>query len=208
MCDDMEERKKIYAATRQDLLTRNLSNSEKYDNAILTLSTGILAISLAFIKDIVPLNKASLIILLITSWCLFGLTIVSTLVSFIVSQFAIKRQLEYAEKYYLDKKDEYLTKKNRLARYTEYANYTSGVFFMIGIITTIIFVSVNFLGENKMEKHLTRDGAFVPNLQKIQTETEKRGATIPELQPVKTPAPSTQESNSQSSQQSGNEEKK
>jgi hypothetical protein len=207
MCDDIEERKKIYAATRQDLLNRNLSNSEKYDNAILTLSTGILAISLAFIKDIVPLNIASFAILLLMSWCLFGLAIVSTLVSFVLSQFAIKRQLDYAEKYYLDRKDEYLTKKNRLARFTEYANYTSGGFFIIGIITTIIFVSVNISGEDKMAKHLTKDGAIVPTLQKIQTETEKRGATIPELQPVKTTTPSTQESNSQSSQSSGNEEK-
>lgn len=55
--DTQEERRRIYASTRQDLLSRNLSNSETYDNAILTLSTGILGISMAFIKDIVPLKK-------------------------------------------------------------------------------------------------------------------------------------------------------
>ncbi|QQG66071.1 hypothetical protein [Desulfobulbus oligotrophicus] len=146
MADDMEERKTIYGNTRQDLLTRNLSNSEKYDNAILTLSTGILAISLAFIKDIVPLNKVSYIYLLITSWISFGLAIVSTLVSFRLSQLAINRQLKYAEKYYLDKEDEYLKKENRLAKYTEYLNYTSGIFFVAGIVTTILFVSINISG--------------------------------------------------------------
>ena len=36
---NQEERKKVYASTRQDLLSRNLSNSEKYDGAVLTLST-------------------------------------------------------------------------------------------------------------------------------------------------------------------------
>ncbi|OGP68848.1 MAG: hypothetical protein A2W27_00040 [Deltaproteobacteria bacterium RBG_16_44_11] len=203
MTDDMEERKKLYSNTRQDLLTRNLSNSERYDNAILALSTGILALSLAFIKDIVPLDKSLYIFLLITSWCLFGLAIVSTLVSFVLSQFAIKRQLKYAEKYYLDKEDEYLKKENPLATLTDFANYTAGVFFVIGVITTIVFVSVNIQGGNNMTKQLIKDAASVPSLQKVQTETEKRGATIPELQPVKTPAPSTQESNSQSSQSSG-----
>ncbi len=47
---NMEERKKLYARTRDDLPARNLSNSEKYDNAILTLSTGLLGLSPAFIK--------------------------------------------------------------------------------------------------------------------------------------------------------------
>ena len=125
-------------------------------------------------------------------------------VSFVLSQFAIKRQLKYAEKYYLDKEDEYLNKQNFLATFTEFANYTAGVFFVIGIITTIVFVSVNIQGgNNNMTKQLIKDAATVPSLQKVQTETEKRGAPIPAMQPVKTPAPSTQESNSQSSQSSG-----
>lgn len=33
-----EERKSLYAETRKDLLLRQLSNSERYDNAILSLS--------------------------------------------------------------------------------------------------------------------------------------------------------------------------
>lgn len=201
MCDDIEERKKIYSSTRQDLLTRNLYNSEKYDNAILTLSTGILAISLAFIKDIVPVDKAFCIILLIASWCLFGAAIVSTLVSFVLSQFAIKRQLEYAEKYYLDKEEEYIKKENRLAIFTEYANYASGVFFIIGIITTIVFVSVNIQGGSNMTKdhkrQIIQDGATIPNLQKVEIE---RGASVPDLQPVKQPPTPPKESPSQSTQ--------
>jgi hypothetical protein len=138
-----EERKRIYVSTRQDLLNRNLSNSEKYDNAILTLSTGVLGISMAFIKDIVPLNRADYVPLLKISWCLFGAAIISTLTSFLVSQLAIKRQLEYAEKYYLDSQEEYLNKKNRPAAWTDYINYVSGGFFVAGIIATVLFVSAN-----------------------------------------------------------------
>ncbi len=138
-----EERKRVYASTRQDLLTRNLSNSEKYDNAILTLSTGVLGASLAFIKDVVPLDKAEYIPLLKLSWWLFGAAIVFTLVSFAVSQLAIKRQLLYVEKYYLESKEEYFNKENQPALWTEYINYASGVLFILGIVATVSFVSLN-----------------------------------------------------------------
>lgn len=69
--DDQKHRRELYANTRRDLLDRQLSNSEKFDNAILTLSTGALAISLAFIKDIVPLKLAQNLWLLKASWWLF-----------------------------------------------------------------------------------------------------------------------------------------
>lgn len=140
---NMEERKKLYARTRDDLLARNLSNSEKYDNAILTLSTGLLGLSLAFIKDIVPLAQSHYVFLLIMSWCAFGASIVSTLVSFALSQRGIERQLEYAGKYYLEELEEFLDKKNRPKQWTDFVNYLSGILFIVGIITTILFVSLN-----------------------------------------------------------------
>ena len=201
-----EEKKRIHASTRQDLLTRNLSNSEKYDNAILTLSTGFLAISLAFIKDIVPSDKSQYEVLLIISWCVFGASIVSTLVSFVLSQLAIKRQLEYAEKYYLEEKDEYLEKKNRPALWTEFVNYASGILFITGIAATICFVSLNIKGGDTMPKdtnQLIEKGATVPNLQKVQKVTAKEGATIPNMQPVKASTTTSQQSTSQDSQSGG-----
>jgi len=140
---NMEERKILYARTRDDLLARNLSNSEKYDNAILTLSTGLLGLSLAFIKDIVPLAQSHYVFLLIMSWCAFGASIVSTLVSFALSQRGIERQLEYAGKYYLEELEEFLDKKNRPKQWTDFVNYLSGILFIVGIITTILFVSLN-----------------------------------------------------------------
>jgi hypothetical protein len=196
-----EERKDIYARTRQDLLTRNLSNSERYDNAILTLSTGVLGLSLAFIKDIVSLDRSQYVLLLEISWWAFGASILSVLVSFVLSQLGIKRQLEYAGKYYLDGEDEYLRKKNSPAFWTEIMNYASGVLFLVGIVTTIFFVSVNIKGEFTMPK--VKDGASIPTFQKTLTEGVKKGATVPEMQPVKQPATTSQESGSQDSQSGG-----
>jgi hypothetical protein len=52
-------------------------------------------------------------ILLLVSWFLFGMAIVSTVLSFMLSQSGINKQLEFADKYYTDREEEYLTKKNR-----------------------------------------------------------------------------------------------
>lgn len=142
----MEERKKLYSETRQDLLTRQLSNSQSYDRAILTLSTAGLGFSFTFIKDIVPLNQADSLNLLIISWVLFACTIFCTLISFFTSQFAIKKQLIFAEKYYLEKREEYLYKRNWLSILTELLSYFSMVVFLFALIFTIVFVSTNLIG--------------------------------------------------------------
>jgi hypothetical protein len=205
-----EERKKVYATTRQDLLTRNLSNSEKYDNAILTLSTGLLGVSLAFIKDIVPLDKSQYVCLLELSWWLFGTSIVSTLVSFVVSQLAIKRQLQYAMEYYLEGKEESFTKKNLPASLTEYINYASGAFFIAGIVATVWFVSANIKGGDPMAKKV--GSATVSGIQKVETATvkvtTKKGATVPEMQPVPATETSQQTIGSQGTGSGGSTGKK
>ena len=133
----------IYKETRMDLLERQLSNSVIHDRAILTLSTSALGISLAFIKNIVPIDVIQCTCLLIASWWLFGSAIISTMASFMVSQMSIKKQLEYAKKYYLDKQTEYQNKTNKCAKSTEFLNWLSCLTFGSAIIATIIFVTIN-----------------------------------------------------------------
>ena len=52
------EKLKLLAETRADLLKRQLSNSENYDKAVISLSTAFLGFSLAFLKDLVPIHRA------------------------------------------------------------------------------------------------------------------------------------------------------
>jgi hypothetical protein len=186
---DKRQRQDLYGETRRDLLTRQLSNSERYDGAILTLSTGALGISLTFIKDIVSVSEAKCLAILMASWWLFGLAIISTVISFLVSQAGINVQLEYAKQYYLDGKDEYLTKTNRPAKATDVINYISGLLFVIGVLLTILFVSANLGGtasmtEDRKSNVPLKEGAPVPNMQPIQGGTEKKGAPIPNMQPL------------------------
>ncbi len=186
--DPEEERKRLYSETRTDLLTRQLSNSEKLDGAILTLSTAALGVSIAFIENIVPLEIAQYVIFLIFSWCLFGASIISTLVSFITSQIAIKTQLYFAEEYYLKKKDEFLTKPNKAAKYTDRLNYSSAFLFIAALLFTIAFATINLGGQKTMAnnniKNTTQRGATVPNLRPVSGV--QNGATVPTMQPVPT----------------------
>lgn len=141
--DNLEERKRLYSEYRKELLKRQLSNSENFDKAILSLSTAGLGFSLAFIENIIPLSEARFVYFLPISWYLFASAIVLTLISFFTSQSGITRQLVHAERYYLDGETKFLSKKNVLATMTIVLNSLSGISFVAAVLCTVIFVSLN-----------------------------------------------------------------
>ena len=69
-----------------------LSNSQVLDKAILSLSSAGFGVSLAFIKNVVPLDKATNLYLLHFSWGAFVGAIVFTLISFLTSQYGLEVQ--------------------------------------------------------------------------------------------------------------------
>lgn len=121
------ERQNLYADCRNDLFKRQLSNSENFDRSILSLSIGLLAVSVAFIKPTAP--AALHIEILGWSWVALGAAIASTMASFMTSQAAIDRQLDHAEKYYLQGQNDFLTKPNRLGAATSWLNRLAGFAF-------------------------------------------------------------------------------
>ncbi len=141
--DAKEENRKIYASFRDYLLKGQMSNSENFDKSILSLSSAALGISLAFIKDIVKIKDAQFVWSLKLSWILFTIAIISTVVSFATSQRSITIQLVYAEKYYLEEKNEYLNKKNWWTSITKFLNTFSAIIFVLAIILTVVFVIIN-----------------------------------------------------------------
>lgn len=141
--DDERERKDLYSRTREDLLKRNLSNSENLDKAILSLSSGLLGLSLGAIKSVVDLEVAKYLPLLFISWGMFALAIILTLVSFLVSQRAIARQLVLAEAYYLNGDDAAIEARNVWAGATEWLNGISALVFIVAVISTILFIAPN-----------------------------------------------------------------
>ena len=66
--DDNADRQKLHAETRNDLLKRQLSNSENFDRSVLSLSSGLLAASIAFIKPAAGASGIGHAAILAWSW--------------------------------------------------------------------------------------------------------------------------------------------
>lgn len=119
------------------------SNTEKQDNLVLTLSAGILGLSVTFVKDVVPLARVIDLPYLMISWGLFIGAILSTLVSYWAGRHDMDLQLDYAEKYYLECNAEYFNKPNPWQKWTVVINVLSSAFFASAVILLVIFVSTN-----------------------------------------------------------------
>ncbi len=182
---DRQERQRLYDRTRDDLLKRQLSNSENADRAILTVSAAALGFSLAFIKDVVKLSEAEWLSLLYVSWLSFALATVCTLLSFFSSQRAIVKQLTLAERYYLLQDEQALNVRPKAAVITEWLNGGGAFLFVLGLVATCLFVSVNLVKDSKMANRVSvLDGASIPSLQRMSSDLVIKGATIPAMQPA------------------------
>ena len=182
---DKEVRQELYAKTRDDLLKRQLSNSENADRAVLTVSAAALGFSLAFIKDIVPLGTAMYPALLYLSWLCFVVAIIITLTSFFTSQRAITAQLVLAESYYLQHEEDALKTLPMFATITDWLNMAGALCFFVGILATCAFVAINLGKDTPMaERKPAMDGASIPNLQRTPGGMLQKGASIPCMQPA------------------------
>jgi hypothetical protein len=178
------EGEKLFAALRQELDRRELSNSEIFDKAILAYSAGGLGLSLSFIKDIVPLAEADWILFLYASWGAFVLAIILVIASFIASQKGMKKQRILAERYYVQNDDKAFDEKNHFAAATDRLNLSAGICFILAIIATASFAGLNISKRTDKLKEVAvsqndksfKGGQNVPSMQ------EKRGAPVPAVQ--------------------------
>jgi hypothetical protein len=166
--------RELFAAIRDHLNQADLSNSEQFDKAILTLSSGGLGLSIAIIQFIVPLSEASCFLLLWASWFLFGLAIVTTVVSFMTTKEAINETRYYAYQYYMEYKEEYAEKISPYSRLTYNLNKASGVLFILAIISIVAFVSINIDTDGK---EVTEKSS------KTQNSQTERGYVPPTVKP-------------------------
>jgi hypothetical protein len=126
------------------------SSTDSYDQSLLTLSSGGLGLSIAFIKDIVPLQQATWLCLLYSSWVAFAACILTTVVSF---QIAIKTQKELlvnCGKYYIDKEDSYRDKRGKYSKILTGCTMIAGALFVLALACTIIFAVENVGRYSKM----------------------------------------------------------
>ena len=119
------------------------ASADAFDKALLTFSSGTLALSLAFIKDLIPLKGAVHLTVLFASWACFLLCIVITILSFRFSIAAMDMQLVSLEKYYLQGNQAFLNPKNPWNRAVDACAITGAMFFFAGLLSTVIFVYSN-----------------------------------------------------------------
>ena len=139
---------------RKKVWEDSVSGSENFDKYLITFSTGALALSLSFIKDIVPLKDAIWIPLLIVSWVAFILAALVTLISFRFSLSALERMVPVLHDYYLNGKPEAYDKHmdDLRTRAIDWCAWGGLILFVLGLICTMIFVSGNIVRANEMAK--------------------------------------------------------
>ncbi|RZN52413.1 hypothetical protein [Escherichia sp. E13S3] len=134
----------IFATYKAEVEKRELSNTDNYDKHILTLSSAGLAISLTVFKDIAPQGQTAHIWLLFSAWVLFGCAILSTIFSFLISNAALRAELEIAHKYYIEEDESVFGKVSLISKVLSWVNRFSGIFFVLAISSVITFGVINF----------------------------------------------------------------
>lgn len=188
-----EERQRFYDQLRESIYTRDLSNSERFDKAILTYSSSGLALSLGFLKDIRDASDLIYAWMLYGSWAFFVVAIVLTIGSYPLSQKGLRIQLANGYKYYIEADDSAFEKRNPYVRWVEYVAIASGVTFIIAVLLSAIFVFTNVKDMNMTDIKKTSaprthamDGASIPRMEMLNGATipglQHRGANIPPLQ--------------------------
>ncbi|MCX6575334.1 MAG: hypothetical protein NTV82_02950 [Candidatus Aminicenantes bacterium] len=132
----------VYIEERAKLIHAQAEETHKFDRTILTLASGAFGFSLAFIKEIVPAIKQGTFGWLLAAWLGFCASLLSTLISFLTSQHACRKQIEILEKVIFDgEKRE--SEKNRAAKWTLGLNIASIIAFIAGVFLLVVFVSLN-----------------------------------------------------------------
>lgn len=137
-----DEDKKLLADFTAEVRKRQVSSSENFDKSVLTLSTSGLAVSLAFLKDFIPIGQAIGPWMLYASWALLTAATVITMLSFLASMRAQEFQQAVAEGYYQRREDP-AKKPNPWDRMVIWMNRASGASFIAGVSLTTLFVAIN-----------------------------------------------------------------
>jgi hypothetical protein len=174
------------------------SSTDSYDQSLLTLSSGGLGLSIAFIKDIVPLQHATWLTLLYMSWGAFGLCILATVVSFQVAIATQREHLDHCWKFYVERDDSYRDKRGRYSRLLRCYTIAAGSFFLVALACTIVFAVGNVRRYSKMPdenagKRLQEGRAPVALTPVPEAPGQSRGRSPVSVTPVPNRPPATQQ---------------
>jgi hypothetical protein len=128
------------------------SSTDSFDQSLLTLSSGALGLSIAFIKDIVPLDRAIWLCLLYFSWASFGCCILITVISFQLAIATQREHLGFCWKFYVERDDSYRDKRGICSKWLRGCTIGAGSLFVVALACTIVFAVGNVARYSKMPK--------------------------------------------------------
>ncbi len=170
------ENRRVFESARDHLNEASIKNTEAFDKAILSLSSAGLVISLTFTKFIAPLDQAVSIHYLQFAWICFALAMISTVTSFLTSNSAIAVEREHIYKYYMEENDDYINKANYWGKITYWINRASAILFIVGMLTTVLYVWQNTHKESTMADQEQTKG-YVPPIK--QPSSPNTGSQVP-----------------------------
>jgi hypothetical protein len=141
-----------FDAYRESLIKCLLAQSEQWDKTILWMASGALAISLAFIKEMVSPESMINVKLLGGAWACLILSLLCVLVSFYTSMLAMRKAIRQ-----LDDKDLYLQTPGGWAdRITNVLNPGAGALLLAGLVCLVWFSYSNLKNVGSKAKQQTQ----------------------------------------------------
>ena len=142
--DNLEKRREILDKEWDELLKRNLSNTENLAKYTFSLSSAGLGVSLVVVKDLKFLESGSFKWILIASWAAFFVTILFALISYLTSLHGIDKDFDRIEKEYEEGIEEKVEgKKKKPGRTTKILRYVFVISCIIGVFCTPLFILLN-----------------------------------------------------------------
>lgn len=133
----------VYSEHRKHLIDAGRGQAQLFDRSIITLTGAALGLSFAFIKDIVPNPDPKTLYLLHVAWAGFVFSLLLTLTSFQLSQYAYRRERENLDKRQRGEIPKESVWKNWGSRLTLGANILSNVIFIAAAAFLLIFTAYN-----------------------------------------------------------------
>lgn len=189
---------------RNRFVEAKAEESKAYDKTVLTFSAGAIGVSLTFVEKIAP--EPIVPFALYISWSFFALAILSVVVSFLLSQAAMDREINWIDEAWdaVTAGNAELPPRavNRHSRLTRSVNLASGGLFVAGVMSLIFFGSQNWPRRNQTRTMEVRPvtieirGEVMPNriapIVVPTTPTDTRGNTsAPALLPSAPQLPAT-----------------
>ena len=142
--DELKQRWELLDKEWDELLKRNLSNTESLAKYVFSLSSAGLGVSLVVVKDMNLLASGNFKWILIASWIAFLITISSALVSYLTSLHGIDKEFDRIEEEYEKEIEEKADgEKKKPGRATKILRYVFVISCIIGVICTPLFILLN-----------------------------------------------------------------